>query len=148
MRAIVLFYNGQEIDVATKAKIAKAVAGYTGASIGDMIMKTLDDNDITKSVVNMCTATIEEQKSVATPMPVVIDKAFNILSSELTAIPTTEKEVLIRLLVAMRTREDKEAVENAIRVLGLYDNPAQLMVTYGLTKSAINAMSTLCKTVL
>lgn len=148
MRAIVLFYNGQEIDVTTRARIAKVVAGTTGASIENMIMKTLDDNDITKSVVNMCTATIEEQKSTATPMPVVIDKAFNILSSELTATPTTEQEVLIRLLVAMRTREDKEAVENAIRVLGLYDNPARLMITYGLTKSAINAMSTLCKTVL
>lgn len=140
MRALVLFYNGGEPTTNCKAAIATSVAVDTGANKGEMVMKILNENELTNLVVSTTISNVNEKPAIDE----TVSKSICLLKKELTEGSDDQQSVLVRLLIATRTRNDKEAVENAIKVLGMYEYPHQLRAKYGLSTGIINACKTLC----
>lgn len=148
MKAIVILYEGRVLSMEEQRALARLVTD--SAWVTDSIdLSVLSDSEVdsirTAALTKVCLENSEHSEEQLKIETVLVDAAA-ILRKWIFNETDNEQRVIIKLVKAIQesSEEEREAVKNAIKVLGLYDNPTKLMKGLNIRRPAINALKTLC----
>lgn len=148
MKAIVILYEGKVLSMEEQRALARLVADSAWV-VDSVKLSTLSDSEVdsirTAALTRVCLEDSECSREQLEIETVLVDSAA-ILKNCIFGETDTEQKVIVKLVKAIQesSEEEREAVKNAIKVLGLYDNPTKLMKGLSIRKPALNALKTLC----
>lgn len=143
MRAVVILYDGEKLSESCQSAIGEMVLKNVKGT--KLTISTLNDEEVEKCTTMSVTKVVVESKNQEEND--VFKKAIEILGNALNG--ESEIEVAAKLLEAKMNLStppsERDAIKNAITVIGEYSMPAILVTKYGMTKHSVMACRALCK---
>lgn len=143
MRAIVILYDGMKLSESCQSAIGEMILKNVAGT--KLTINTLNDKEVEKCTTMSVTKVVVESKNQEEDD--VFKKAIGILGDALKG--DSEIEVAAKLLEAKMNLStppsEREAIKNAITVIGEYSMPAILVTKYGMTTHSVKACRALCK---
>jgi hypothetical protein len=145
MRAVVILYCGDKLPDDVQSKLGSLVIEKANA-FGEAKIMTLTDAEVEELTIK---SVVRVAAHEAAPENDVIQKAIEIIKITTVISPTSDKHnecaIIGSLVKELQTNNEKEAIANAIKTLGLYGMPAILISRYGLSRQFVKAVQTLSK---
>jgi hypothetical protein len=143
MRAVVILYDGEKLSESCQSTIGEMVLKNVKGT--KLTISTLNDEEVEKCTTMSVTKVVVESKNQGEDD--VFKKAIEILGNALKG--DSEIEVAAKLLEAKMNLStppsERDAIKNAITVIGEYSLPAILVTKYGMTIHSVMACRALCK---
>ena len=143
MRAVVILYDGEKLPESCQSTIGEMILKNAGGA--KVVINTLNDEEVEKCTTMSVTKVVVESKNQEEND--VFKKAIEILGNALKG--ESEIEVAAKLLEAKMNLStppnERDAIKNAITVIGEYSMPSILVTKYGMATHSVKACRALCK---
>lgn len=143
MRAVVILYDGMKLSESCQSAIGEMILKNVAGT--KLTINTLNDEEVGKCAATSLVKMVVESKNQEEDD--VFKKSIEILGNALKG--ESEIEVAAKLLEAKMNLStpvsERDAIKNAITVIGEYSMPAILVTKYGMTKHSVMACRALCK---
>ena len=146
MKAIVVTYCGRELSLEEQQKVANIMADMVWAT-DEIKVSVLNDKEVAEiEAAALVKVHVNHETTISPKVEDVLIESADILKNCIFNNEDSEGDVLGKLIKELHFSSTgrKEVVSNAIRVLGLYENPKKLMKGLSISKQAMNALKILC----